>query len=96
MTNQTLKPIPGFALKKDELYVLKPDDILEILLGKYFYEIVFETDSVTDQRSDKASVSAVGPPVTTVKSVNGVWESVDDGKLLIFTPSNVKASNKVT
>ncbi|KAG4070370.1 hypothetical protein HA402_006512 [Bradysia odoriphaga] len=84
--------INGFALKKDQMYVLQPDDVLEILLGKYFYEIVFETDSAADQRTDKVSVS---PTVATVKSADVVWESVGDGKLLIFTPANVRASNKI-
>lgn len=78
------KQILGFALKHDQLYELRTGDVLEILLGKYFYEIVFETDVTEDQKSDS--------PVTAVKDT---WESVDDGKLLIFTPKDVKASNKV-
>lgn len=73
------------------MYELRSGDVLEILLGKHFYEIAFETDVTEDQKSD--SVSAA--PVTAVKDINGVWESVDDGKLLIFTPNDVKSSNKV-
>lgn len=84
--------VEGFALKKDQDYLLQIGDVLEILLGKHFYEIVFETDSTSDRKSDAGSTA---PPVTTEKDINGVWESVDDGKLLIFTPNNVKASNKV-
>lgn len=84
--------LPGFALKKDQTYFLQTGDILEILLGKYFYEIVFEMNSDGNHQTDKLSVA---PPVTAAKNENGVWESVDDGKMLIFTPNNVKASNKV-
>lgn len=81
-------------MKKDQMYVLQPNDVLEVLLGKYFYEIVFETDPATsNQRSDK--VPSVSPKIATVKNANGTWESVGDGKLLIFTPNNVRASNKV-
>lgn len=74
------------------MYVLHTEDVLEILLGKYFYQIVFETDSAIDQPTESVSIA---PAVTEVKGSDGVWESVDDGKLLIFTPKNVNASNKV-
>lgn len=79
-------------MKIDQMYELRADDVLEILLGKYFYEIIFETDSTGDQQTD--SPSAV-PPVTAMKDTNGIWESVDDGKMLIFTSNNLQASNKV-
>lgn len=74
------------------MYELTADDVLEILLGKYFYEIIFETDSTGDQQTDRPSAV---PTVTAMKDTNGVWESVDDGKMLIFTPNNLQASNKV-
>lgn len=82
----------GFALKRDQIYVLQTEDILEILLGKYFYEIVFETDSAVDRPSESVSIT---PTVNEAKGSNGVWESVDDGKMLIYTPPNVDASAKV-
>lgn len=79
-------------MKSDQIYELKADDVLEILLGKYFYEIMFETNSISEQDTDGPSTA---PAVTAVKGSSGVWESVGDGKVLIFTPNNVKASNKV-
>lgn len=84
----------GFALKKDQIYELHPGDILEILWGKYLYEIIFDTGTSTSRSSESNIVSSA---VTSVPetSMNGVWENVDQGKMLIFTPNNVKVSNKV-
>ncbi len=81
---------------KDRMYVIQPADVLEILLGKYFYEIVFESDSNSEKPIENVSVHPT-VAVTELKDSNGnVWESVDNGKLLIFTPNNVRASNKVS
>lgn len=84
---------PGFALKKDQVYELQPGDVLEILLGKYFYEIIFETDIIAKQ----SDIVLIKTPVTSVvdTNFNGEWESVDKGNLLVFTPNGVKASSKV-
>lgn len=69
---------------------MQTGDVLEVLLGKYFYEVVFEAESGDDSNCVNSA------PVTTEKGPNGVWDSVDGGKMLVFTPKNVKASNKVT
>lgn len=91
----TGKQFTGFALTKDRTYDLQTDDILEILLGKYLYEIEFEPDATSGTSPQRTASEIVAPPVTTAKGTNGVWKSVDDGKMLIFTPDNVKASSKV-
>ncbi|KAJ6647211.1 Bifunctional polynucleotide phosphatase/kinase [Pseudolycoriella hygida] len=79
--------INGFAMKKDQMYTMQEGDVLEVLLGKYFYEIEFHVESTI--------VPEAAVPVNAVKCPTGVWESVDGGKMLIFTPNNMRASNKI-
>lgn len=84
----------GFALKKDEIYHIEQGDVLEILLGKYQYEIIFETTTNSSKNSESTSVSSAINSVAE-NGIDGVWENVEQGQLLVFTPNKVKASKKV-
>jgi hypothetical protein len=103
--------VNGLALKKGETQVLRHGDRLEVLLGQYVYRVEFEPPpsvekirSEGDERkrkhdeassvskkvcSDSLSVD-VGDP-----SPDSKWETIDNGKLLIYTAKNVVAQSKV-
>lgn len=103
--------VNGLALRKSETQVLRHGDRLEILLGKYIYRVEFEPPPSVDKIKIEGDVKKrkfdetsrvnkkvcgeslntdVGEPISESK-----WETIDTGKLLIYTAKQVVARPKV-
>lgn len=84
----------GYTMRKDTIYAFSHGDKIEVVLGKFMYEVVFESQgSVTSSPNKKLKLSNAssngGSTMTT-----GSWQCIDNS-LLIYTPdANVK-SNKI-
>lgn len=100
--------VNGFALKKSGTQVLRHGDKLEILLGQYIHIVEFEPPPSVDgnkRKLDETSIvnkklcgeslekdSGLATPKT---SSDSKWETIDNGKLLIYTSKHVVAQSKV-
>lgn len=79
--------INGMMLNQGKDCVVKHGDIIELVYGKFPYEIVFNADADEAQaKKPKLEQEVVGA---------GKWDSVDNGKLVIYTTGGVKSSNKI-
>ena len=99
----------GFVLEKDKPYEAFHGDVLEVLLSKYKYEIVFDpapaaekpqkSSRQSEKRKQDESIKREHPEkkAKLVVKPNGEdkWESFDGDKLLVFTSKNVTSSDKV-
>lgn len=103
--------VNGLALKKSETQVLRHGDRLEILLGQYVYRVEFEPPPSVDKirtegdgkkrKLDEASRvnkklcdESLNMDVDEPNS-ESKWETIDNGKLLIYTAKHVVAQPKV-
>ncbi|XP_021925510.1 uncharacterized protein F21D5.5 isoform X2 [Zootermopsis nevadensis] len=100
--------VNGFALKKSGTQVLRHGDKLEILLGQYIHIVEFEPPPSVDgnkRKLDETSIlnkklcgeslekdSGLATPKT---SSDSKWETIDNGKLLIYTSKHVVAQSKI-
>lgn len=103
--------VNGLALERSETQVLRHGDCLEILLGQYMYRVEFEPPPSVDKiktegdgkkrkfneasRVNKKVCGAslnmdIGEPISESK-----WETIDNGKLLIYTAKHVVAQPKI-
>lgn len=131
----------GFALEPNKPYTALHGDIVEVLHGKYLYEVSFEPKEATpaaapkkpstaaaaadanrpkrtraetantsmeviavastsDSTLKRTRTSSAAAPTTAAASVAPAadvdrWESLDAGRLLIFTAKGVKASDRI-
>lgn len=91
----------GYALKKYSTYGLIHGDILELRLGHHQYEIVFdpppkESSEETPAKKPKLDSFNIMMKASAQDNSQGLWESIDDNKLLIFTPHDVKHSELIS
>lgn len=103
--------IANKVILKNDSYVLKEGQVLELLVGQYGFKVDFESppsNSTTDKRKTETSRSveeeeAPSPkrlckdntPNVSVKCDKNMWEKVDNGKLYVFTSVGVTSSSKV-
>lgn len=103
--------VNGLALKKSETQVLRHGDRLEILLGQYIYRVEFEPPPSVDKiitegdgkkrkldeanRVNKKLYCESLNMVIDEPSSESKWETIDNGKLLIYTAKHVVAQPKV-
>ncbi|PNF40657.1 hypothetical protein B7P43_G05911 [Cryptotermes secundus] len=103
--------VNGLALKKSETQVLRHGDRLEILLGQYVHRVEFEpppsVDKLRTERDGKKrkldEASRVNKKLCDESlnmdvdepSSESKWETIDNGKLLIYTAKHVVAQPKI-
>lgn len=79
--------INGMMLNQGKDCIVKHGDKIELVYGKFPYEIVFNAESEEGE---------VKKPKLEEQVVDaGKWDSVDNGKLVIYTTGGVKSSNKI-
>ncbi|ALC45460.1 CG9601 [Drosophila busckii] len=83
--------INGIMALHDTECQLLHGDILEIVYGRHPYEVTFSPPPVKEQeKQDKENIE-----VAIVSNEQETWNSVANGKLIIYTSVGVKASSKI-
>lgn len=84
----------GLALVKNETYRFKQGDVIELRLGHHLFEIVFE-DTQPPTKKQKIADFFNFKPQSSNLSMDGKWEEIDRKELLVYTPENCKAQEKI-
>ncbi|KAH8354276.1 hypothetical protein KR084_005741 [Drosophila pseudotakahashii] len=82
--------VNGLMVMQDSECELKHGDLVEIVYGRHPFEVVFSPPPTDDKQEDSAS-----PISSTVPEKSERWDSAGNGKLVIFTSSGVRASEKI-
>ncbi|KAL5289407.1 hypothetical protein ACFFRR_009507 [Megaselia abdita] len=77
--------VNGLLLNQGKYCLLKHGDIIEMVYGKFPYELTFDPEPDYEQSIKKPKLEQTG----------GQWDSVDNGKLVIYTTGGVKSSSKI-
>lgn len=89
----------GYALRKGATYTLAHGDLIELRLGLYEYEINFDPPPEIPQNEPPQKKIKQAFPIFSQqagqKTSEGVWESIDDKALLIFTSRGVTPRSKI-
>jgi hypothetical protein len=103
--------VNGLALKKGETQVLRHGDRLELLFGKFIYRVEFEPHPSLEKMKTEGDgrkrkldeATSVNKKVCSEslnmdvgeRNLESRWETIDNGKLLIYTGKHVVAQPKV-
>lgn len=78
--------VNGMMLNQGKECLVKHGDMIELVYGKFPYEIVFDPKSEYVQAKK---------PKLEEEAGSAKWDSVENGKLVIYTTTGVKSSSKI-
>ncbi|KAI4456547.1 bifunctional polynucleotide phosphatase/kinase [Holotrichia oblita] len=89
----------GYTMKKDTTYGFSHGDKIEVVLGKFMYEVVFESQDLNTNSPNKKlklsnASSSVEESTVIPNHFNGSWQFIDNS-LLIYTPDVDVKGNKI-
>lgn len=89
--------INGFVMKQEEAYEVVEGDVLSLVYNSDFqYEVVFErTSSNTIKAKRPSEEELVNDLTKRTKTENDRWDSVENGKCMVFTSRGVEGSTKI-
>ncbi|XP_066143065.1 uncharacterized protein F21D5.5 [Euwallacea fornicatus] len=99
----------GLALTENRIYTIGHKDVIELRLGDHRFEVNFEPAPTISSTTKEASLSSDGPQPKKPKAdyavfnisqnqtsnTTGIWEEIGNKELLIFTPNDCKAKDKI-
>ncbi|XP_055905980.1 uncharacterized protein F21D5.5 [Eupeodes corollae] len=85
----------GFMADQGTKVVALHGDVLEIVYGRHPFEIVFKPPPPTLSSEEKPMAIDDDESVPSSDDSKDPWQSIDNGKLVIYTPKGVKSSKKV-
>ncbi|XP_060535853.1 uncharacterized protein F21D5.5 [Cylas formicarius] len=104
---RAVSTVNGFALKYGQVYSLKHGDLLELRFGEHKFKVIFDPDPDAngEQSPKKQKMDFPVFHLNKVKtklsekdnslSNSGVWESINNNELLIFTCENCTGKSKI-
>jgi len=88
----------GLLLSQGESRKLQHGDAFEFLEGLFKHRICFEPPPKAPREASEAPLEAPKPKLAKLFEKNGsstgTWETVDQGRMLVYTPHNVIHSTK--
>ncbi|CAD7087902.1 unnamed protein product [Hermetia illucens] len=91
----------GFMLEQGKGYEAYKDDIIEIVYGRYPYKVQFVGEKPVDHKQNSEQNMATNSNTAHARneimkqSGGSEFESIETGKLLVYTSDGVKSSNKI-
>ncbi|EDW96511.1 uncharacterized protein F21D5.5 [Drosophila yakuba] len=82
--------VNGLMVMQNSECELKHGDLVEIVYGRHPFEVVFNPPPTDDKQKAEPSRTTLSAPAESER-----WDSVGNGKLVIFTSAGVKASEKI-
>ncbi|XP_043654801.1 uncharacterized protein F21D5.5 [Drosophila teissieri] len=82
--------VNGLMVMQNSECELKHGDLVEIVYGRHPFEVVFNPPPADDKEKAEPSPTTLSAPEKSER-----WDSVGNGKLVIFTSAGVKSSEKI-
>lgn len=89
--------INGFVMKQEEAYEVVEGDVLSLVYNSDFqYEVAFEGTSSSAVRAKRPSEEELmNDSLKRSKTETDQWDSVENGKCMVFTSKGVEGSSKI-
>ncbi|CAH1128271.1 unnamed protein product [Ceutorhynchus assimilis] len=95
---QAVSGCNGLALTKNLVYTIGHKDIIELRFGNHKFEVNFDDEVEPPKaKKPKPDFAMFNPKQKQQKadSIEGLWEDIDNQELMIFTPTQCEAKNKI-
>lgn len=86
----------GFVMKQEEAYEALEGDVISLVFNSDFqYQVTFEDPSSSSRPKRPSEEELANTSIKRIKDEPDKWDSVDNGRCLVFTSQGVEGRNKI-